>query len=121
MTDIELLKFFINLDPETETQKKLRSEALKTLSGVSESVVLYFHDFPFDEVEGKLAEDIYANYSHWCSRKNYKVACRAVVGKYIKESYNLEAKREWFDVDYYIDEFGAIKATRKYKTVYRWR
>jgi hypothetical protein len=121
MTNVELLKFFINLDPETQEQKKLKSEAIKMLTGVSESVVLYFHDLPFDLVEGKLSEDVYAHYSHWCSRKNYKIASRAVVGKYIKETYQVEAKKEWFDVDYYTDDYGVIKATRKLKTVYRWR
>ena len=111
MRDIELLKFFINLDPESEPQKKLRSEAMKILAGVSESVALYFHDLAFDEVEGKLLDDIYSHYSHWCNRKNYEAENRAVVGKYIKQTYNVEPVREWF-------EDSGIK---KLKTVYRWR
>lgn len=112
MRDDELLRFFINLDPESELQKKLRSEAMKTLAGVSESVAVYFHDLAFDEVEGKLLDDIYAHYSHWCSRNNYKIENRAVVGKYIKQTYNVEPVREWFE------DSGD---TKKLKTVYRWR
>lgn len=105
MSNIELI-ISLYKTAETDKQKEAINNVCKAFHNAPFSVVKYFSELDFDEIDGKVSSRIYDEYCRWCSTNGFIAESKKAVGTYIKETYHMESVQL------------AINGQRQY--VYRW-
>lgn len=97
MTDIEIINWLYNLEPETKEQEnKIKKmmivmlEKTQTKDTTPKSVKLYFEPIMLDEIIGKKTEKIYNDYCNWCKENNHIRENKMYFSRLVCKTFNVK-------------------------------